>query len=397
MIAVNVPSDAALRRLASARLVSVAGSVSAGVALAAVLYARTGSAVWVGAALLISFATPVLISPWAGALADRLDRRRLLIASDLCGAACYAVMAVVSDPAALLALALPAAMAAAPFLPASSALVPSVVEPARLTWANSRLALARTAGQLVGPLIGGGVVAGLNGSTAFALNSASFVVSAALIATLRGRFHAFTPGAPISRTGGVMEGLALLVRVSGLRALTLGFILVDIGNGLVLPAEVPLAHSFGTGSLGYGMLVAVWGTGGVAGAPIARAALDRWSEPTVITASAACLGAGFALTAVAPWFALTLGGLAAGGGSMSIAGVGEDVLLQRRVPDDVRGRVYAGHIAAVQASLAFPLIFSGFLVNILGAQPVYGIAAVMCGLGVIALTALLRSERRLRV
>src|SRR5205823_993853 len=188
MIAVNVPSDAALRRLASARLVSVAGSVSAGVALAAVLYARTGSAAWVGAALLIALGTPAALSPWAGALADRLDRRRLLIASDLCGAACFAAMALVTDPAALVVLAFPAAVAAAPFLPASGALVPSVVDPARLNWANSRLALARTTGQLVGPLVGGGVVAGLNGSAAFVLNCASFVVSAALIATLRGQF-----------------------------------------------------------------------------------------------------------------------------------------------------------------------------------------------------------------
>jgi MFS family permease len=397
MIAVNVPSDAALRRLASARLVSVAGSVSAGVALAAVLYARTGSAVWVGAALLIALATPVVISPWAGALTDRVDRRRLLIASELCGAACFAAMALVSDPAALLALAVPAAIAAAPFLPASGALVPSVVDASRLNWANSRLALARTAGQLVGPLVGGGVVAGLNGSAAFAMNSASFLASAALIATVRGPIRACAPPVPVSRNRGAMEGLALLVRVPLLRALTLGFILVDIGNGLVLPAEVPLAHAFGTGSLGYGALVVVWGIGGVAGAPVARAALDRWGEAVVISASAACLGAGFALTAVAPWFALALGGLAIGGGSMSIAAVGEDVLLQRRVADDVRGRVYAAHVAAVQASLALPLVFAGFVVNTLGAQTVYGIAAVVCGLGVIALTALLRSERRVRV
>jgi MFS family permease len=377
--------------------VSVAGSVSAGVALAAVLYARTDSAAWVGAALLITFATPVAISPWAGALADRLDRRRLLIASDLCGAACFAAMAAVSDPAVLLALAFPAAIAAAPFLPASGALVPSVVDATRLNWANSRLALARTIGQLVGPLIGGGLVAGLNGSAAFAINSASFVASASLIATLPGSFRASASPLPTSSSGGVVEGLALLVRVPALRALTLGFILVDIGNGLVLPAEVPLAHAFGTGSLGYGALVVAWGIGGVAGAPVSRAALDRWDEAVVITASAACLGAGFALTAVAPWFALALGGLAIAGGSMSIAAVGEDVLLQRRVADDVRGRVYAGHIAAVQASLALPLVFAGFVINTLGAQAVYGIATVICGLGVIALTALLRSERSVRV
>jgi ABC-type uncharacterized transport system permease subunit len=81
---------------------------------------------------------------------------------------------------------------------------------------------------------------------------------------------------------------------------------------------------------------------------------------------------------------------------MSIAAVGEDVLLQRQVADGVRGRVYAAHIAAVQASLALPLVFAGFVVNSLGAHPVYGIAAVICALGVTALTAL-RRERGVRV
>jgi MFS family permease len=76
---------------------------------------------------------------------------------------------------------------------------------------------------------------------------------------------------------------------------------------------------------------------------------------------------------------------------MSVAGVGEDVLLQRQVEDRVRGRVYGAHIAAVQLSLALPLLFAGFLVNRLGPQAVYALAAGLCCLGVLALLRLLRS------
>lgn len=60
---------------------------------------------------------------------------------------------------------------------------------------------------------------------------------------------------------------------------------------------------------------------------------------------------------------------------MSVTGIGEDLLLQRRVSDDVRGRVYAAHIAVVQASLGAPLLFAGAIVNAVGAQPVFGLAA----------------------
>jgi hypothetical protein len=106
--------------------------------------------------------------------------------------------------------------------------------------------------------------------------------------------------------------------------------------------------------------------------------------------AAACLAAAFFLTAVAPWFALALGALYVGGASMSIAGVGEDLLLQRRVADALRGRVHAAHIATVQISLPVPLLFAGFLVNSIGPQAVYGVAGGFCSFGALTLTRLLR-------
>jgi MFS family permease len=389
-LAVAVPSDTAVRRLALARLVSVAGSVSAAIALAAVLYARTGSAVWVAAALFIMFATPALVSPLAGALGDRVDRRQLLIWSDLLGAACFVGMAFVSAPAALLAISFPAALAESPFLPGSGAMVPAVAGAERLTWANSRLAVAREAGGIVGPLLGGGIVAIASGSAAFAFNAGSFVVSAALIATLTGDFRAKPDPADAGRGSRISEGVRLILREPTLRALTLGFILVDFGNGLVLPAEVALSHVFGAGSAGYGLLVGLWGAGGVAGAHVAARIVDRYGEPPAMVGSAAVLALAFGLTAVAPWFALALGALAIGGASMSVTGVAEEVLLQRRVADSVRSRVYAAHMAAINLSLAIPLLFAGFMVNAIGAQAVYGVAAGLAGLGVLALTTLLR-------
>jgi MFS family permease len=392
MLAVPTPSRIAVQRLAAARLISVTGTVSASVALALVLYARTGSAEWVGLALLIAFAVPALMSLVSGVLSDRLDRRRLLIASDLLGAVCFAAMALVHAPALLLGLAFLAAAVTAPFLPASGAMVPAVAAADELSRANSSLAMARNAGTLAGPLVGGGLVAISGASTVFVFNAASFVLSAVLIATLRGDFRAAPRESGASSSA--LEGIRLILREPVLRSLTLGFIFVDIGNGIALPAEVPIAKLFGTGATGYGALVAAWGLGGIAGARGAKSLLERFEEPPVLTASAAVLAACLAAVAVAPWFGIVLLGFAVGGVSMSAAGVGEDVLLQRQVADDVRGRVYAAHIAAIYVSLGAPLPVAGLLVDTWGPRATFGLAAGSSLLGFVALSALLTSVRR---
>ena len=163
------------------------------------------------AALFISFATPAVLNPLAGGIADRFDRRRVLIASDLLGALCFVGMAFASAPALLVALAFPAGVAEAPFLPASGGLVPSLADPARLGEANSRLAVAKTVGTVAGPILGGGLVAVFSGHAAFAFNAASFLGSAALIATIRGSFRAVPSARQLARASrrGSLKGCAL--------------------------------------------------------------------------------------------------------------------------------------------------------------------------------------------
>ncbi|HEY2601304.1 MAG TPA: MFS transporter [Thermoleophilaceae bacterium] len=391
MFAVPTPSRSAVQRLAAARLISVTGNVSASIALALLLYKRTGSAEWVGLALLIAFAVPGLFSLVSGVLSDRLDRRRLLIASDLSGALCFAGMALVHAPGLLLGLAFVAAAVSAPFLPASGAMVPALASADDLTWANSRVAAARTLGMLLGPAVAAGLVAVSSTSLVFVANAASFVFSAALIATLRGRFR---PAAQEDGTpSGALEGIRIIAREPALRALVLGFICFDIGAGFALPGEVPIAREFGTGSTGYSALIVAWAVGGLLGARAAQTLYEGRDEPPVLIASAAALSLGFGAMAVAPAFALVLVGFALSGAGATVAGVGEDLLLQRRAADDVRGRVYAARIAAIYFSLSLPLAFAGLLVDAWGPRVVYGIAAGFALLAALALGALFVSPR----
>ena len=111
----------AVRRLATARLISITGGGAAYAVLNFTIYQQTGSAAWVAAALLVTFGVIGFIAPPAGILGDRYDRRIVMIVSDLAGAFCFGMMALGQDPAWLLVWAFLSACAEAPFWSASEA------------------------------------------------------------------------------------------------------------------------------------------------------------------------------------------------------------------------------------------------------------------------------------
>jgi MFS family permease len=125
------------RRLAASRLISLGGTQAAYIALLAPAYDRShGSGSWLAAALIAALAARVAVSPWAGSLGDRFDRRRVTTASDVAAAACFLVIAQAGSLVALVALSAAASIAEAPFSPASSALVAMIVPTERRGWAN---------------------------------------------------------------------------------------------------------------------------------------------------------------------------------------------------------------------------------------------------------------------
>jgi MFS family permease len=124
------------------------GNWAATVALALVVYARTGSAVWLSASFLFTQVPSALAAPLSGMIADRLDRKRTMIICDLLGAAAYAAMAVTGSPLGLITLGALAALLHSPFGPASRAAVPNLAGEGDLAWADGTLAAASNAGQL---------------------------------------------------------------------------------------------------------------------------------------------------------------------------------------------------------------------------------------------------------
>ena len=385
------PSRSPVRRIAAARLISLTGGAAAYIALTFTIYERTGSAWWLSATLFLTFGVTGLVSPLAGFLGDRFDRRRVMIWSDLAGAACFAAMAVVRTPVALLSFAFLSTLAEAPFLSASAAAIPNMVSDRDLSWANSLVSMARYAGITLGPVLGGVLLHSLGASSVFAANAATFVMSAVLVFTVRVPFSRRSTRDDGGEHRGVRAGFRFLVRDGVLRRITLAWIVMVLGLAMAMVADTPLSISFGQGSRGLGLIVACWGAGSVVGAYLGRYLNERTERFAVVfgTATIAVTSLGAGLSPVFwPILAFVLGqGI---GDSVSL--VGEQGIRQRRTPDAVRSRVMAASEAAWQLAMAVAFVLAGFVLDAVGPQGVYVIGGLAAGAAAIVLLPVLRDD-----
>jgi MFS family permease len=383
------PPRIAIRRLAAARVISVTGSEAAWIALMVAIYADTHSTVWMSAALFVAIGASGVATPLLGSLGDRIDRRRVMIGSELGAAAVAGVtVAFTHRPVALIVLALTAAVAQSPYFSASTAAVPNLVPAADVAWANSTISIGRNAGALLGPILGG-VVAGLVAPGAvFAANAVCFAGSAAMVASVHGTF-ADPHRADAEEHEGLRAGFRFILADPVLRLITLAWVVLLFLLGPVLVAELPLARSFGAGAVGYGILVACWG-GGAIGGSFAGRRLAVTNERVTMVGGCALIGAGFALVAFAPVFAFALAGMATAGLAEGAVTVSEQGILQRRTPDAVRSRATAATEAAVMGAFALSFPAAGFMINLLGVRGVYLLAGFGCAVSALILIPAMR-------
>ena len=387
------PPRIAIRRLAAARVISVTGSEAGWIALMVAIYAATHSTVWMSAALFVSIGASGLFTPLLGALGDRFDRRRVMIASELAAAGVAAVMAFTHHPLALIALAFISAIAQSPYFSASTAAVPNLVPAGEIAWANSTIAIGRNAGALLGPLLGGAIAGFLDPSVVFGANAICFAGSAAMVFTVHGSF-ADPDRAQVEEHEGLRAGFRFILADPVLRLITLAWIVLLFLLGPVLVAELPLARSFGAGSVGYGILVACWGGGAIVGSFVGRRLAVAYERMTMV-GGCAVIGAGFAVVAFAPAFGFALAGMATAGLAEGSVSVSEQGILQRRTPDAVRSRATAATEAAILGAFALSFPAAGFLINLIGVRGVYLLAGAGCAVSAFILIPAMRELDRL--
>jgi MFS family permease len=399
----------AVRRVAVARLISLTGSGAAFAALAYLVYRLTGgSSAWVSLTLLATLGVEGFAQPLVSWLGDRTERRRLLVASDLLSAVGFGVLATMRSPGQLVVVACATAIVASPVFAVSSAAVPNLVGEDDLSWANGQIALGRNVGNLIGPILGGAIVAALAGGNhpsgselhaagawVFGFNAVTFATSAWLVGTTPGRFNDERQSEPEHR--GVRAGFRFVLGDRVLRAILLAWVVMLMGAGLILVAEVSLADSFNKGALGYGMLTALWGGGAAFGAILAGRVLNARREGRAFTLSILAASVGLFLIAASPWWIVVLVLMAGLGVSDGFGSVAEQGIIQRRTPDAVRSRVGGAIEAAALLALAASFAFGGFVVDAFGPRSAYVIGGVAALLATLVLAGPLRAAAEAKV
>jgi MFS family permease len=391
-------SAEAVNRLALARAITFSGGNAAFIALLAALYEVTHSADLVALGALASFAVPALASPVAGWIGDRFDRRKVMVLSEIFGAVCFLLMAVsTTSPTALLVLRVIASLVAAPLMSATAAALPGLVGPAeKLPAANAKLAAAGITGGLVGPLVATVLMLISGPGSVFVFNTATFVVSAALLITITADFRPDRTG----RTGGGGSELAAGFRYLGrnhlLRPVTIAYGVLFVGVGLTAPAEVALSADFGVGATGYAALSCIFALGGIAGTRLGRRGLTRLTvAPVAVLAAASGVnGIGFLIVGVAPAFAVALAGMAVSGTTYGLWMVAHENLVQTVTPDAIRSRVFAGSEAVYLGGISLGLVLAGAAISALGAAGTFQISSLTATMGCLLLAGTTISSAR---
>jgi MFS family permease len=365
---------------------SFVGDAVSMVALVVLVVQIAGSASAVGGAL-VARLLPTLASPLAGVLADRLDRRIVLVASDLARAVLVLGIVFVRDLVVLYLVIFLMGLARTFFTPTIRAAFPSVVGGGDLTRANALISGAFSVSIMAGPALGGLLVASLGVDAAFLLDAVTYLVSAALLSRIA------LPRSQIEDGEGFGQELrAGLVYLAGARvplAVVVGAFLTILTINITIPAEVFLAKvTFGAGDAGYGLLVSLWGGGMVLGSAVMAALGDRVSLVPLYFLS--IFGGALALagTGLAPLFILALGALMVEGVATGIDNVATDTILQKQVPDAFLGRVFAVRFMSYSAGEGLAYMAGGLIVDAVGPRFTYllaGIATTAAGFVVLLL------------
>ena len=364
-------------------VVSAVGTQMSNVAKAWVLYQLTGSALALGIEGLC-FSVPMMVLPLlTGPIADRLDRTTLIrwtMAAEAVMAAGLAVAVLTGtlSPWLIYLTATLEATRLAIDIPARSALIATVVPPADLHSAQSLSSTVYSASALIGPAVGGLLLAVGGPAWVFAINGVSCLI--ALVA-FRGVPHASRAPRSPSRLG---DGLTFAVRHRAL--LSLQAVLFTTGT-LVIGVETLLPVLDGTlwhsGPTGYGLLRMAPGVAALAAGLVLARGRAPASPGRMIAVCVAVAAAAFAVVPVSPWLAAAFVLLTVGSMAASAAQVHALTHLQQLTPEHVRGAV-SGLTAMTMSGFA-GMAAAAMAIAAAGVSPTLVIAVVA---GVAAITGL---------
>ena len=359
-----------LTRLLGGEFVSAIGDWLYIVAILVVIYRETADPTLLGAFGALRTLPYVVLSIPAGIVADRFDRRLILLVTDLARAACMVGMGVLvatnGPVVAIIALSVLAACFSTFFYPAIGAYIPALAGDERqLGPANSAWASLDNVGFVIGPALGGLLVAASGVTFAFAINAATFLVIAAILWGLPpsygGARSAPKPEATVTPAtqeppADVRSAVRPMVGI-GLLHFT-GYLLVGGIPVLTVLLATDVLHA---GEAATGLLNTAIGIGGVTGAIVSGALVLRRRLAPALTLGVLSIAGGLVVMGASGFVVGAMVAIALASAGNLVLEVVTTTIFQRVIPDRIRGRglgvlMTVGTLAEVLGSLMLPIL-----------------------------------------
>ncbi|MEV1156947.1 MFS transporter [Micromonospora chokoriensis] len=342
----------------------------------------TGSGVWGALVLAVDTGIVALLLPYTGTIADRFDRRKIMIAANVAALAGVLLLLGVRGAGtawlALVAIGV-VAVAKAFYSPAAQAALPNVLEPHELAAGNAVAGSAWGTMTVVGASLGGVLSTVAGPYACFWVAAVGLAMAAALATRIRRPLQAPRDASrPAQRTwAAVREALGYIGHRPRVLALVTVKSAVGLGNG-VLTVFPLLAGVYGVGPLGAGLLFAVRGAGALVGPILMRRVLTKraWLLPG-LALSMSFYGLSYLGASVVRWFPLVLllvfVAHFAGGSNWVIS----NFALQGEVPDHLRGRVFATDMMLATLAISVSQLAVAMVVDVVDER------VVLAGCGLI--------------
>ena len=378
------------RLLWGSQMASSLGEAVAMVALPLYVYQLSGSARLLGLFFLLQTLPRVILAPVAGLLADRLDRRHLMLGADTGRAVVVAILPVTETIWQVAVLAVLVAVGNAIARPAELAAVPMVAGPRLLVSALALVQVSSAITRIIGPAVGAGIVASVGPAPAFWFQMLCFIASASLIwrlvlppAEVGAKASVDTPVAAALRAE-LMAGLHVLWSNPVVRGITAAEVLWQAVSttfviGLVVYTEETIALGDRAGTT-FALLIATISAGAAFGAVTGGRLESRIGRRRLLAIG--YLGPLFLLPiGIVPPLAVVYVSLFALGFLDAWAVIAMQAYLAQAVPDALRGRMYAswGAVLTLGGALWYGAV--GWVIPLIGAPAVFVLAGLIVGIG----------------
>ncbi len=389
-----------------AGLVSYSGDWILRIALPVALYKMTGTASALSLLFIVYVIPNIVIGSVAGVFVDRWERRRLMVITNvLMGLAVLPLVAVQSsDWLWLIYMVAFAESAVGQFFgPAENAMLPLLVDKEQLGSANALNILNNNLARFIGAGIGGVIVGGMGLEAAVILDALTYFVAAGLVALIsvtsqpnvqEQAAHALDAIKKVGQDWQV--GIRFVRYEPVVRLLFLSMVLMAIGEGTIAVLFAPFVLDvLKGGEAGVGALMSAQAVGGISSGVLVAWLATKFAPDRLLGMGAFIFGLIdliiFNYSTFVDGFAIAIGLFALVGIPVAAAFTGLQTLLQLRVPDELRGRIFGALGTTFGIFTIFGMAFAGMMSDSLGIVPVLNIQGfAYTTIGLLGLTVLHR-------